>query len=380
MCMPDGLRFKKNLEDPLSHKSTHTFCITKENGSRTYGTVLAYYERTTDLKLINSFEALQTKYLERRCPLTQPHITSKQQDHDFSIATDTLHAPKCLCLVTTAPAVFRPLRAYLEQLHAVALRRVSSSSLSSSEQLPLESYLYNLLYEVPLPGPGKTLHFVGPLGKFVVSCPSLLELPPCDYSFQQLFELLGIRVAIRLVTCLLLEHQVLLKSSDLERLSLVATCSTALLWPFSWPHVFVPFLPASQRGFLDAPVPYLMGLRVDSASQDSHYSNLANVSSLCTVNLDRGLLDCPDEIPPLPDQSRLMLLLSEKLLEHGTKVSDLMELPRSPSTNTTSTTTTISSLGSAEFSPSPPNKHSMVEALRWVEEYVRLHACETAVG
>ena len=101
---------------------------------------------------------------------------------------------------------------------------------------------------------------------------------PCDYSFRQLFELLGIKNVLRLLTCLLLEHQVLLKSSDLERLSLVAHCSTALLWPFSWPHVFVPFLPASQRGFLDAPVPYLMGLCVDTTCREnSIYSELSKV-------------------------------------------------------------------------------------------------------
>jgi hypothetical protein len=41
---------------------------------------------------------------------------------------------------------------------------------------------------------------------------------------------------------------------------LVAECSTALLFPFSWPHVYVPILPASLHHFLDAPVPFVMGL------------------------------------------------------------------------------------------------------------------------
>ncbi len=47
---------------------------------------------------------------------------------------------------------------------------------------------------------------------------------------------------------------------------LCAECVTALLFPFSWPHVFVPILPSSQKGFLDAPVPFIMGLRMDSES------------------------------------------------------------------------------------------------------------------
>lgn len=40
----------------------------------------------------------------------------------------------------------------------------------------------------------------------------------------------------------------------------VAECITALMFPFQWQHVYVPILPASLLHFLDAPVPYLMGL------------------------------------------------------------------------------------------------------------------------
>ena len=55
-----------------------------------------------------------------------------------------------------------------------------------------------------------------------------------------------------------------------------ANCLTALLFPFTWPHVFVPILPASQRGFLDAPVPYIMGLKVQPAGSSAKYLNIAN--------------------------------------------------------------------------------------------------------
>lgn len=50
----------------------------------------------------------------------------------------------------------------------------------------------------------------------------------------------------------------------------------ALLFPFSWPHVFVPILPASQRGFLDAPVPYIMGLCIDPSRNDAKYLTIPN--------------------------------------------------------------------------------------------------------
>lgn len=48
--------------------------------------------------------------------------------------------------------------------------------------------------------------------------------------------------------------------TDYQRLMTVAETITALMFPFQWQHVYVPILPASLLHFLDAPVPYLMGL------------------------------------------------------------------------------------------------------------------------
>ena len=51
-----------------------------------------------------------------------------------------------------------------------------------------------------------------------------------------------------------------MSSTDYSRLMLVAESLTTLLFPFTWPHVYVPILPPAMYNFLDAPVPYLMGL------------------------------------------------------------------------------------------------------------------------
>lgn len=49
--------------------------------------------------------------------------------------------------------------------------------------------------------------------------------------------------------------------TDYQQLMTVAEGITTLLFPFQWQHVYVPILPASLLHFLDAPVPYLMGLQ-----------------------------------------------------------------------------------------------------------------------
>lgn len=50
----------------------------------------------------------------------------------------------------------------------------------------------------------------------------------------------------------------------------MAESVTALMFPFQWQHVYVPILPASLLHFLDAPVPYLMGLQSNGQDDRSH--------------------------------------------------------------------------------------------------------------
>lgn len=47
---------------------------------------------------------------------------------------------------------------------------------------------------------------------------------------------------------------------DYHKLMTVAECINVLTFPFTWQHVYVPILPASLTHFLDAPVPFIMGL------------------------------------------------------------------------------------------------------------------------
>ena len=48
--------------------------------------------------------------------------------------------------------------------------------------------------------------------------------------------------------------------SDYHRFMLVAESFSTVIFPFVWQHVYVPILPASLVHFLDAPVPFVMGL------------------------------------------------------------------------------------------------------------------------
>lgn len=64
----------------------------------------------------------------------------------------------------------------------------------------------------------------------------------------------------------------------------VAETITALMFPFQWQHVYVPILPASLLHFLDAPVPYLMGLHSNGLDDRSKLELPQEVREIWTLS------------------------------------------------------------------------------------------------
>lgn len=82
-------------------------------------------------------------------------------------------------------------------------------------QMSVESYIYNFLYQVPIPRPGRSIQVqIVNSGKMVIQRPiTIEELPLLDFSLEALFSLLTIDHIVQLYTCILLENQVLISST-----------------------------------------------------------------------------------------------------------------------------------------------------------------------
>ena len=118
---------------------------------------------------------------------------------------DILYCPKCLCLIMQQPFISAA-EACLRELYKIAMNEVD---------LPLytESFVYNILFEVPAPPPGRNLRFKCGGASITSQQPNSDELPLLDYSIKELFLTLGIENVVDLYTCVLLEHQILLVGS-----------------------------------------------------------------------------------------------------------------------------------------------------------------------
>ncbi|XP_041819745.1 DENN domain-containing protein 5B isoform X1 [Chelmon rostratus] len=374
LCMPKGLSFRTQADqhDP----QFHSFIITKEDGSRTYGFVHTFYEEVTSPQICSamqtlyqmhnaehasanppsssssssssSMDSLASSLDEADSPTSSSSSSSSRRAGGYDSTRDTLYVSKALCLITPMPFM-HACRRFLSQLH----RAVTAAT---APPLPLESYVHNILYEVPLPAPGRSLKFHGVYEPIVCQRPGLGELPLADFPLAEAFSLLGVENLVQVFTCTLLEMQILLYSQDYQRLMTVAEGITTLLFPFQWQHVYVPILPASLLHFLDAPVPYLMGLQSKEGTDRSKLE-LPQEANLCFVDIDNHYIELPEDFPHFPNKTEFIQELSEVLFSFG--ISANTGAP--PRTRTSPSSTPGST-------PSTPGRERKTVALRQLED------------
>ncbi|XP_058466909.1 DENN domain-containing protein 5B isoform X2 [Malaya genurostris] len=338
LSLPQGLRFrtqKHNIEPRF-----HAFATTREDGKRCYGFSLVFYEEVRNRQICSAMHTLQSMFITEISSSQQPppatlrrvkeSPVSRSLPRHFKIAAqapasalsyyditkDKLYVAKSLSLVCQVPYA-HVAELFLKNLFKCLPRHPGS-------RLSLESYVYNILYEVSTPPPGKSIRIYIPPEEphlppiaTILQRPALKdELPFMDFPLRLLFTYLSVDCAIQLFTCVLLENQVLLRSSDYQKLTIIAECITSLLFPFQWQHVYAPILPASLHHFLDAPVPFVMGLHSDSDSS----VRIGSEANLCYVDIDKKSVQLPEELPAFPHR--------HDFIAEITAVLDKYQVPR----------------------------------------------------
>lgn len=145
---------------------------------------------------------------------------------------------------------------------------------------------------------------------------------------------------------------------------IVGETVTSLLFPFVWPHVYAPILPAALHHFLDAPVPFVMGLHADA---DSNFK-IGSEATLCYVDIDKKTIQMPEELPVFPHRTEVTIELTAALdkfnilrdtqLEPATIISPKNYLHR-PDTNEMMTSSCTLPSGQVR------RKHSLHDVLDW---------------
>ena len=81
-----------------------------------------------------------------------------------------------------------------------------------------------------------------------------------NYEFSFLFRRVNYQRIIQLFVALLLERKVILITKDFSELSILIETLKALLYPLQWKCITISFLIPKLIDYLDAPVPYIIGI------------------------------------------------------------------------------------------------------------------------
>ncbi|XP_031629908.1 DENN domain-containing protein 5B isoform X2 [Contarinia nasturtii] len=364
LSLPQGLRFRTQKHSIEPH--FHSFATTREDGKRCHGFSLIFYEEIRNQDICDAMHTLQSMFMtELSNGQSSPGLQrvkdspiSRSLPRHFKLAANTpasavsyykinkdkLYVAKSISLVCQV-AYAHVAEIFLTNLYKCLPRQPGPS-------LSLESYVYNILYEVIIPEPGRSIRiYLPPDEPHLPPIPTILqrpglsdELPLMDFPIRLLFTYIGVECVIQLFTCVLLESQVLLRSSDYQKLMIVGECITALLFPFVWPHVYAPILPVALHHFLDAPVPFVMGLHADSES----YLKIGNEATLCCVDIDKKTIQLPEELPLFPHRSDFIAEISAILDKFNVNYRD--KSVRDVVQSMSSQSTTNSSIASNIFS------------------------------
>ena len=215
--MPRGVYFRKHLKN--SNSRFHSFLQTREDGTKIYGFVLTFYEQVENEKILLAMETLfkmfDTGLLLKSPSRNDPsNITPEiridkmrtRSFYSYTKETDKLYVSKCICMIMKKPLVTIA-RQCLENILYIGLHETESD-------FHVESYIYNVLYEIPSPPPGRTMRYISLNGDpIIVQNPYPYELPYFDYSMKEVLMTLGFENLVDLFTCMLLEHQILFLSS-----------------------------------------------------------------------------------------------------------------------------------------------------------------------
>ncbi|KAJ8575887.1 hypothetical protein ON010_g3323 [Phytophthora cinnamomi] len=119
---------------------------------------------------------------------------------------------------------------------------------------------------------------------------------PLVYSLEPIFQLFDIKTIVHLVTLVLCEYRILIHSTQQALLCPVAEGLCALIYPFRWQHPYVPILPRVLSEYLQAPLPYILGIHT---SWLQSLLEAGRPEHLVVVDIDRGTIQLQESGGPV---------------------------------------------------------------------------------
>ncbi|XP_072128215.1 MAP kinase-activating death domain protein isoform X3 [Mobula birostris] len=211
------------------------------------------------------------------------------------------------------------------------------SSIVLHDVREIESWIYRLLHS-PVPVPGQKRvdveilpHELQPALTFAL--PDVARFSLVDFPLHLPLELLGVEPCLQVLSCILLEHKVVLQSRDYNALSMSVMAFVAMIYPLEYMFPVIPLLPtcmASAEQLLLAPTPYIIGV---PASFLLYKADFKMPDDVWLVDLDANKVIAPTnaELLPLmpePEASELKKHLKQALASMSLNTQPILNLEK----------------------------------------------------
>nr|XP_056707341.1 MAP kinase-activating death domain protein isoform X18 [Euleptes europaea] len=201
----------------------------------------------------------------------------------------------------------------------------------------IEAWIYRLLRS-PVPVAGQKRvdvevlpHELQPALTFALPDPSRFSL--VDFPLHLPLELLGVDACLQVLSCILLEHKVVLQSRDYNALSMSVMAFVSMIYPLEYMFPVIPLLPtcmASAEQLLLAPTPYIIGV---PASFFLYKLDFKMPDDVWLVDLDTNKVIAPTNaellpVLPEPEASELKKHLKQALASMSLNTQPILNLEK----------------------------------------------------
>ncbi|KAJ3202276.1 hypothetical protein HDU82_007481 [Entophlyctis luteolus] len=359
LCFPNGLKIVHD-PDKMPEATCHSFvAIASEGyGDKSYGVCLVFYEKIQEplasqldalieswrLDCIANTDIEYLQYLQSQLAINQERLLraktgvfrnpeelaeqtealaeAEEKVHLFRdliktmervspIDQENVYVPKCVGILSRWP--FYDLFAdWLKEMFLLVKsinRKEVNDGVPGFMNVPLERLLVNLLYEVPLPPPGRVEVKIS-IGKHKFFC----SRPPVNsiqvlqnFSLYPLFRCLSVAHIVTVFEHAMAEKRILFVSKHYAMLTLACESISLLLYPFSWQYHYIPVLPAEGLKILQATMPFIIGVNkeyYDKVNElDPEWRN-----EIAIVDLDNNTVESDCDPPQIPPRDRRKLI------------------------------------------------------------------------
>jgi len=232
LTFPDDIKMQRNNPG----QEIRNYVSSNESAGYGYGVSLVFYE------LVSYFDLIQ---LYEDANLGVPPAELK------------VWAPKGISIISAWP-FFNQFGKFLEVLYRIYI--------SDSSPLPLERFVANFFYRVPVPPKGQLIvqyELAGQPIQFSRAPVNALALTDKQVNFMQLFQSLYFKDVVNVWKALTFEWTVILASRYQNVLIDCGHTLLSLLYPFKFCGVYFPVLPRGLLTALHSPVHCLAGVHPD---------------------------------------------------------------------------------------------------------------------